>query len=67
MAHDPHNGHGDHSHHVLGKKMLFSVFGGLVFLTIATGLTIYSGYAYFAEYFRTHSALDGGRYEDGEE
>ncbi|MEM8599827.1 MAG: cytochrome C oxidase subunit IV family protein [Bacteroidota bacterium] len=36
MAHDPHNGHGDHSHHVLGKKMLFSVFGGLVFLTIVT-------------------------------
>ncbi|MEL6612434.1 MAG: cytochrome C oxidase subunit IV family protein [Bacteroidota bacterium] len=36
MAHDSHNGHGDHSHHVLGKKMLFSVFGGLVFLTIVT-------------------------------
>ena len=42
-------------------------FVGLVFLTLATGLTIYSGYAYFAEYFRTHSALDGGRFEDGEE
>jgi CDP-diacylglycerol--glycerol-3-phosphate 3-phosphatidyltransferase len=40
-------------------------FVGLVFLTIATGLTMYSGYAYFAEYFRSHSAVDGGRHDGG--
>jgi len=38
-------------------------FVGLVFLTIATGLTMYSGYAYFAEYFRIHSAVHGGRHD----
>lgn len=31
----PHDDHG-HTHHVLGKKMLFSVFGGLVALTVLT-------------------------------
>jgi cytochrome c oxidase subunit IV len=30
---------GDHAHHIIPLKLLFSVFGGLVFLTVFTVLT----------------------------
>lgn len=33
---------------------------GLAFLTVATGLTLASGYLYFADYFRGHGAATSG-------